>query len=52
VAEFPRGKVAAGSSRHRSVPALICSRAEMAAFLAECENGGFNELYLNGGIVL
>ncbi len=52
VAELPVGEIAVRNSRYPSGPALIYTRAEMAAFLAGAKIGEFDDLYLNGGVVL
>jgi len=44
VAALPGGVIAVRNSRYPSGPALICTRAETAAFLAEIKNGGFDHL--------
>ena len=44
VAELPGGKVAVRNSRDKSGPALICPRAELAAFLHGAKNGEFDGL--------
>jgi hypothetical protein len=44
VAELPGGKVAVRNSRDKSGPALICLRAELAAFLQGAKNGEFDGL--------
>jgi Domain of unknown function (DUF397) len=44
VAELPGGKVAVRNSRDKSGPALICPRAELAAFLQGAKNGEFDAL--------
>jgi Domain of unknown function (DUF397) len=44
VAELPGGAIAVRNSRHPSGPALIYTRAEVAAFLAGVKNGQFNDL--------
>jgi hypothetical protein len=44
VAELPGGSIAVRNSRHPSGPALIYSRAEIAAFLAGVKNGEFDDL--------
>jgi hypothetical protein len=52
VAELPGDAIAVRNSRHPSGPALIYTRAEVAAFLAGAKNGEFDDLYLDGGIAL
>jgi hypothetical protein len=44
VAELPGGSIAVRNSRHPSGPALVYSRAEIAAFLAAVKNGEFDDL--------
>jgi hypothetical protein len=44
VAPLPDGEVAVRNSRHPSGPALIYTRAEVAAFLAGVKNGEFDDL--------
>jgi hypothetical protein len=44
VAELPGGAIAMRNSRYPSGPALIYTRAEVAAFLAEVKNGEFDDL--------
>jgi hypothetical protein len=43
---------ATGNSRHGPGPAVICARTEMAMFPRVRGNGGLDDLFLNGGIVL
>jgi Domain of unknown function (DUF397) len=45
VAELPGGEVAVRNSRHPSGPALIYTRAEVAAFMTGVKNGEFDDLY-------
>jgi hypothetical protein len=45
VAELPGGTIAVRNSRHPSGPALIYTRAEIAAFLTGVKNGEFDDLY-------
>jgi Domain of unknown function (DUF397) len=52
VAELPGDAIAVRNSRHPSGPALIYSRAEMAAFLAGAKNGEFDDLYQDGSLAL
>ena len=52
VAELPGDAVAVRNSRHPSGPALIYTRAEIAAFLAGAKNGEFDDLYQGGSLVL
>ena len=49
MAELPGDAVAVRNSRHPSGPALIYSRAEVAAFLRGAKNGEFDDLYQSGG---
>jgi uncharacterized protein DUF397 len=44
VAPLPHGDVAVRNSRHPSGPALVYTRAEIAAFLAGVKNGEFDDL--------
>jgi hypothetical protein len=44
VAELPGGAVAVRNSRHPSGPALVYTRAEMAAFIAGARQGEFDDL--------
>jgi Domain of unknown function (DUF397) len=44
VGELSAGVVAVRNSRHPSGPALVYSRAEVAAFLTAVKNGEFDEL--------
>ncbi|MGO8961460.1 MAG: DUF397 domain-containing protein [Streptosporangiaceae bacterium] len=44
VAALPGGEVAMRNSRHPGGPALIYTRAEIAAFLAGAQNGEFDDL--------
>lgn len=44
VAALPGGDVAMRNSRHPDGPALIYTRAEIAAFLAGARNGEFDDL--------
>lgn len=44
VAELPDGGIAVRNSRHPSGPALIYTRAEIAAFLAGAKAGEFDDL--------
>jgi hypothetical protein len=44
VAGLPGGDVAVRNSRHPGGPALVYTRAEMAAFLAGVRNGEFDDL--------
>ena len=44
VAQLTSGEVAVRNSRHPSGPALIYTRAEIAAFLAGAKNGEFDDL--------
>jgi Domain of unknown function (DUF397) len=43
VAALPGGDVAVRNSRHPSGPALVYTRAEIAAFLAGARNGEFDD---------
>ena len=44
VAELPGDAIAVRNSRHPSGPALIYTRAEIAAFLAGVKDGQFDDL--------
>jgi hypothetical protein len=44
VAALPGGDVAVRNSRHPSGPALVYTRAEVAAFLAGVRDGEFDDL--------
>jgi hypothetical protein len=44
VAALPDGDIAVRNSRHPSGPALIYTRAEIAAFLARVKDGEFDDL--------
>jgi Domain of unknown function (DUF397) len=44
VAALPGGDIAVRNSRHPAGPALIYTRAEVAAFLAGAQNGEFDDL--------
>ena len=46
LAPLPGGEVAVRNSRYPAGPALIYSRAEMAAFIAGTKNGEFDDLAL------
>jgi hypothetical protein len=52
VAELPGGAIAVRNSRHPCGPALIYTRAEVAAFLAGVKNGEFDDLCPGGGMSL
>jgi hypothetical protein len=43
-AALPGGEIAVRNSRHPSGPALVYTRAEVAAFLAGVRNGEFDDL--------
>jgi len=45
VAELPNGAIAVRNSRDPAGPALVYTRAEVAAFLAGVKNGEFDDLY-------
>ena len=49
VAELPDGAIAVRNSRHPSGPALIYTRAEIAAFVAGVKSGEFDDLCPSGG---
>jgi hypothetical protein len=44
VAELANGEIAVRNSRNPAGPALIYTRAEIAAFLAGAKNGEFDDL--------
>ena len=48
VADLPGDTIAVRNSRHPSGPALIYTRAEIAAFLTGAKNGEFDDLYPGG----
>jgi hypothetical protein len=48
VAALPDGAVAVRNSRHPAGPALVYTRAEVAAFLTGVKNGEFDDLYPAG----
>lgn len=48
VAALPDGEVAIRNSRFPSGPALVCTRAEIAAFLAGAKDGEFDHLLTSG----
>ena len=48
VAELPNGAIAVRNSRDPAGPALVYTRAEVAAFLAGVKNGEFDDLYPAG----
>ncbi len=52
VAELPGGAIAVRNSRHPCGPALIYTRAEVAAFLAGVKHGEFDHLCPGGSVVL
>jgi len=52
VAELPDGAIAVRNSRHPSGPALVYTRAEVAAFLTGVKNGEFDDLYPGGSAAL
>jgi nitrogen fixation-related uncharacterized protein len=45
IAELPGGAIAMRNSRHPTGPALVYTRAEVAAFLTGVKNGEFDDLY-------
>jgi Domain of unknown function (DUF397) len=49
VAELPDGTIAVRNSRHPSGPALIYTRAEIAAFVTGVKGGEFDDLGPRGG---
>lgn len=52
VAELPGDAIAVRNSRHPSGPALIYTRAEVAAFLTGVKNGEFDDLCPGGSVIL
>lgn len=54
VAELASGEIAVRNSRYPTGPALIYTRAEIAAFLTGAKNGEFDDLGTDGiqGVVL
>jgi hypothetical protein len=44
LAELPDGQIAVRNSRHHDGPALVYTRAEIAAFLSGVRNGEFDDL--------
>ncbi len=50
IAELPGGAVAVRNSRHPSGPALIYTRAEVAAFLIGVKSGEFDDLCPGGSV--
>ena len=48
LAELPDGVIAVRNSRDPSGPALIYSRAEVAAFFQGAKDGEFDDLYQDG----
>jgi hypothetical protein len=52
VAELPGGAIAVRNSRHPSGPALIYTRAEVAAFLTGVKDGEFDDLYPSSTLML
>jgi hypothetical protein len=44
VAELPDGGIAVRNSRHPAGPALVYTRAEIAAFICGAKNGEFDDL--------
>jgi Domain of unknown function (DUF397) len=49
VAELAGGEIAVRNSRHPSGPALIYTRAEIAAFVTGVKNGEFDDLCTRDG---
>jgi hypothetical protein len=49
VAELPDGTIGIRNSRHPSGPALVYTRAEIAAFLVGAKNGEFDDLGPHAG---
>ena len=52
VAALPDGAIAMRNSRDPAGPALVYTRAEVAAFLTGVKNGEFDDLYPGGSVVL
>lgn len=52
VAALPDGTIAVRNSRDPGGPALVYTRAEVAAFLTGAKNGEFDDLYPGGSVVL
>ena len=52
LAELPGDAIAVRNSRYPSGPALIYTRAEVAAFLSGAKNGEFDDLYQDGSLLL
>jgi nitrogen fixation-related uncharacterized protein len=52
VAALPDGAVAVRNSRDPAGPALVYTRAEVAAFLTGVKNGEFDDLYPGASVVL
>jgi len=52
VAALPDGAIAVRNSRDPAGPALVYTRAEVAAFLTGVKDGEFDDLYPGGSIVL
>jgi hypothetical protein len=50
VAELPDGAIAVRNSRHPSGPALVYTRAEIAAFVTGAKSGEFDDLCPGGAI--
>ncbi|HTP16570.1 MAG TPA: DUF397 domain-containing protein [Streptosporangiaceae bacterium] len=44
LADLPDGSVAIRNSRHPSGPALVCTRAELTAFLLGAKDGEFDDM--------
>jgi hypothetical protein len=44
IAPLPGGTIAIRNSRHPAGPALLCPRADFAAFLASARDGDFDHL--------
>ncbi len=44
IAALPGGTIAIRNSRHPAGPALLCARADFAAFLASARDGDFDPL--------
>jgi hypothetical protein len=52
VATLPDGAIAVRNSRDPAGPALVYTRAEVAAFLTGVKNGEFDDLCPGGSVVL
>lgn len=48
LAELPDGDIAVRNSRHPDGPALVCTRSELAVFLAGAKSGEFDSMVADG----